>query len=384
MSGVFLHYEPICVEQPSGVAKKILSQIRVFERAGFPCALLTLDETSRMPPANSLIRQLCRRLPLSNLDPVWKYKAEFDSMTFMYFRKPPYFSYAMRKVLREIRQRNPQVQIIMEIPTYPYDLEFSFVRDFAFMWKDRHNRKQLAGLIDQIVVVSEAEHRTIFGVPAISIANGIDLSTIDPRLPVVNDVIDICAVANFAKWHGYERLLYGLQDYYMKGGQRDFCLHMVGEGPELPSYERIARNPFLKDRVVFYGMLSGEELNSVYDVSDFGACHMGLHKIGIDVSSGLKSREYLAKGLPMISGCRLDMEGLEEEGFLVEYPNDSSPIDMNAVVAFYDRTYGARQTEREAIVARMRSYAESAIDIGVSMRPILDYLGERTRLPIVG
>ena len=208
--------------------------------------------------------------------------------------------------------------------------------------------------------------------PAVRIVNGIDPDAISLRQPVVDDVIDLCCVAMFNKWHGYERLLNGLIDYYEKGGQREFKVHMVGEGSELPEYQRIARHPLLNNRVVFYGRLSGTDLDSVYDVADMGVTSLACYLSGIQVGSFLKSREYLLKGMPMVTGCPIDILDKDATWLYLEFANDDLPLDMDRVVRFFDNTQ-----ESEITCSDIRQFAEAKVAISVTMKPITDMFLKR-------
>ena len=50
--------------------------------------------------------------------------------------------------------------------------------------------------------------------------------------------IRLVAVAGLAKWHGYDRLLEGLGEYYRTDVERKVIFHIVGEGPVREEYEQ--------------------------------------------------------------------------------------------------------------------------------------------------
>lgn len=91
--------------------------------------------------------------------------------------------------------------------------------------------------------------------------------------------------------------------------------------------------------------------------------------------SSLKSVEYLAKGLPVISGCVEDiMEYEEGKKFFKIFPNDESIIDMEQVIDFYDSIC---EVSDKGLHKEIREYAKKTVDMSVVMKPVINYiLGE--------
>ena len=116
----------------------------------------------------------------------------------------------------------------MEIPTYPYDQEYvSFKRKIQLL-VDQCFRKRLAKYVDRIITFSN--YKTIFGTPTIQISNGIDFDDI-PMKQHVNDTsqeIHLIGVAEIHFWHGFDRLLKGLANYYNTSPQYKVYFHIIG------------------------------------------------------------------------------------------------------------------------------------------------------------
>lgn len=110
---------------------------------------------------------------------------------------------------------------------------------------------------------------------------------------------------------------------------------------------------------------------------DIGLGALGLYKQGIYQSSSLKIREYLAKGLPIISGCREDVfDNISDCPYFLQVPNDDSVIDMRDVLTFYDRIYSGN-TKRQEVHKKIRELALKRIDMNITMQPILSYIMDR-------
>lgn len=368
MKGLFLYDHPIPEKGLTGVDRKVRNQMKVMNAAGLFCeGFFWGDEPGKM-------QALLARLPFGRGIPPWRYDKAFEKADFLYFRKPSFLSGDVRRVLKQVRRRNPGMKIVMEIPTYPYDTEMTeFLKDRPFLWKDRFHRKRLQGLVDCLAVIGDKDYRQLFGLPVLMIKNGLDISSIPLRSPKPDDVIDLCAVAMFAPWHGYERLIEGLIRYYEDGGQRQFLLHLVGEGQEKAGYEKLAGHPLVKDRVIFYGLMGGEKLDAIYDRADIGVCSLGMYKKGNNFIGVLKAREYLAKGLPMLATAPFDLTEGENPDYYLQCDNSSAPIDFEKVAVFYDALHKEKD-QPLATAKRMRALAEKTIDMRVTFKPVTDYL----------
>ena len=105
----------------------------------------------------------------------------------------------------------------------------------------------------------------------LKVVNGTDVNSIAPIQPRKDDgEIHLLAVALFKKHHGYERIINGMNEYYKNGGKRIIKLYMVGDGPEIPMYEKIVKEYNLEDKVIFCGILEGAELDEIYNKCDIG------------------------------------------------------------------------------------------------------------------
>lgn len=366
MKGVFVLFGKSAEQDRSGIGLKVRNQIKIFNEAGLNCEQLVL------PITNSGLMSVMYRLPFFNVYPVWKYMDEFDMVDYLYMRRPFVMNYHMRRVLKKIREKNPSVKIIVEIPTYPYDDEYgSYKAKWLLIAKDKYNRNKMNGIIDRFAILTD--EKEIFAVETIKISNGIDVNGIKPRIPVVKEdnTIHVCAVAMFKEWHGYERIIEGIKLYYNSGGQRKFIFHFVGEGSELPIYINMVKDYSLEDYFVFHGFLEGNQLEEIYNLCSLSIGTFGMYKKNIHLSCDLKSREAVARGLPMITGCQTDIFIEGEYKYYLEFPNDSSIIDIQKIVDFYDNIYDKPEIE---IVNEIREYAYKKISMEKCMGNVIDYL----------
>ncbi len=370
MKGQFIVYEDFGEGNLTGIQQKIMSQIKAFNEYGLNCEKKFLPRGDEK--CGILIGALFSLVPGVNMFPVWQGEEEFAKLDYLYFRRPLAMTGAMRKFLKRLKERNPDIKVVMELPTYPYDGELKTVLLFPFLWKDRFNRRKLVGLVDAITVIGGEDTETeIWGIPAIPFQNGYDVKSVKiAEKPGGQSHISLCCIAMFQPWHGFERLLLGMEQYYENGGQREIRCHMIGEGQELKRYQKIAESPHLKDRVIFYGRQSGGQLEELYNQMDIGVCSLGMYKINLSGSvSVLKSREYMAKGLPMVTGCKIDVFEGRNVDFICEFNNDDSIIDVNKVVSFYDK-----MQQKENLRATIRQFALETVDMAHTMKPVVDVI----------
>jgi len=278
--------------------------------------------------------------------------------------------------LRLLRVLRPRCgKIVLELPTYPYEGENKYgLASRMRMALDRVCRSALHHFIDLIVTFYEG-YPSLFGIPVLVIPNGFDFSSMKlAAAPLSDDAVHIAAVSSMRQWHGYERIIEGLRLYYAGGtdGKRNFIIHLVGHGRLYRVYKDLIARYGLEDHVILEGALYGNDLQAVYEQCALGIDSLGRHRSDIDRLSSLKSREYAAKGLPIINSCPIDVI---EPGFpyLLLAPADESPLDFNAVGAFYDRCFCTGQSRQE-VGQFVRGYMEAKCDMTHTLRPLVERL----------
>jgi len=239
--------------------------------------------------------------------------------------------------------REAGVHAVTEIPTYPYDAEF-----VGFPYHTRMNlkvdqmfRHKLYAQMDAIVTFSEAKE--IFGQRAINISNGVDFDSIPLHKPVImNHELHLIGVAEVHYWHGYDRLIAGIGEYYKNGGKRDVFFHIVGGvGPSemydsmhAPGFAELMEKYNIKEHVIFHGQLFGDELDAVFNQCQFAIGSLARHRSGITNIKTLKNREYATRGIPFIYSERdSDFDSLP---YVVKAPANESPINICQIIDFVD------------------------------------------------
>jgi glycosyltransferase involved in cell wall biosynthesis len=239
--------------------------------------------------------------------------------------------------------RSIGIKCVTEIPTYPYDQEFdTFSRQERFGLKiDQIFRHKLYENMDAIVTFSDAER--IFGQRTIRISNGVDFDSIPLHdyHSSTDGTIHLIGVAEVHLWHGYDRLIAGLGEYYkIQSSPKNIIFHIVGgvdpfdlngQG-DYPGLQTLIDKYDLQDHVVFHGQLFGEELDGVFNQCNFAIGSLARHRTGITVIKTLKNREYATRGIPFIYS-ETDSD-FDNKPYVLKASPDDSPIDIMEILDF--------------------------------------------------
>lgn len=348
--GLYLIFSDINQVEPDGIEKKMMAQLQMFREIGIDMHFERLEYKYGTD---------------------WNYKNIYSQSDFIYFRKETVVDWRMIAFLRKIKKQS-HAMVFMEIPTYPYDGEFgNSIRSKLTLSIDHYFRRQLYKYIDRIVVTGCDDNNILWGIKTVNVVNGIDLKNVPVRkYQFHNDGLNLACVAKFSPWHGYERIILGLNDYYRsKEIKIDVNLLMVGEGVEKAYYQSLVEKCGLENHVRFLGKLTGEKLENIYDITDVGVCSLGRYKSGINMIGDLKSRDFMAKGIPMICGCQIDVLYNWDYDYAMFVPNDNTKIDIAKVVRFYEGLLSKMTVED--ISQNIRREAEKLIDYTITYKPVL-------------
>lgn len=153
----------------------------------------------------------------------------------------------------------------------------------------------LSGIIAVTPEIGQFERvRGRSDLPVISYPNGIIVGGINVSGTIgASGVTRLVFVAShFSNWHGLDLLFESV-----RRSSEKFELHIVGEVSEA---QRSAAQG--DERVFLRGLLSIEELYSLYKECDIGLSSFALHRKSLQQASTLKVREYLSAGIPVYSG----------------------------------------------------------------------------------
>lgn len=320
-----------------GVYKKIKGQINAFSNLG--CKIDFIHPNNNKININGKDYE-CN---LSKIDSLTKKnnvfynsilalnKIDLKEYDFVYVRFTK-ACYGMYKFVKKLSEFN--VKVIMEIPTYPYKDEI-----------DKDLKNILLNNIDDLIWIKMKKYiyrlvltndlKKLYGIKAINIFNAIDINEIKTgTLKKENKEINFIGVANISKWHGYDRLIKGIADYYKnKENEENVNFYIVGDGPEKEKLVNLTQKLKITDNIKFLGPKFGEELEEVYSNMSIGVSSLALFRAG-GGHDPIKSKEYVAMGLPVLLGYN-DRAFNNTLPFIFECDASNENIDINCLVRKY-------------------------------------------------
>ncbi len=357
-----------------GAVLKVLDEIKAFREEGYEMKHVNIPPASTGFRKTHIGKGICAAIPFTFIFSKYDYEASYDGYDFYYFRFEA-ADYWFIRFLRKLRKNNPASKILIELPNYPNVLWMVMPWCFPLLLKDIFARRKYKRYIDRFVVL-DPKYNKIYQVPTVTYINGIDVSRIVVRRPKEdNNRIDIIGVATMFPPHGYDRMIESLHTYYSNGGDRDIVFHVVGEGPgpELPKYKEMVEKYKLTDHVEFEGTLFGESLRECYNKCDIALEDLAEYRMGLRISSSLKSREYLSYGLPIITGCDIDVLMGKDFKYVLQFANDDSPINTQSIIDFYDEIYGKEC--QQSVIDHIRQFADENCTYRITLKNVFEYIG---------
>lgn len=195
---------------------------------------------------------------------------------------------------------------------------------------------------NKIIQYSEESVRFSYGVRNKMFlgANGIDVASIkkiEDKQRNSNDLITLVGVAAIEYWHGYDRVIQGLSDYYhdaLRRTSRKVQFIIVGSGGAELQLKQLVASLNLTEHVRFTGTLKGEALDNIFDISDIAVSSLAVHRKGLRIASDLKSREYLSRGMPILVSAE-DPDISEDLDFVYRSRADDSAVNIEDMIKWH-------------------------------------------------
>ena len=335
----------------SGITKKIHYQVKGLRENGHEVYLCYYDFNSQGHRCRFVDNEVIQDYGKGIAAAFWQridYNCVYDycklkNIQFVYARCFQNASPFLISLFKRIK--NLGIKTVTEIPTYPYDNEFV---GFPFVTRvglkiDQLFRNKLSRQMDAIVTFSNA--KTIFGQRTICISNGVDMDSIPLHKFKRQDdgSVNLIGVAEVHYWHGYDRLIAGLGEYYKNtSNPRQIYFHIVGgvwksemyDSIHAPGFSELMDKYGIRERVVFYGQIFGNDLDEIFNKCCFAIGSLARHRSGITVIKTLKNREYATRGIPFIYSEQ--DEDFDHQPYVIKALPDESPIDIQQILDFID------------------------------------------------
>ena len=345
LKGLLLFLVNFDTKLDQGVVKKCKFQKEAYEN-------LNVDVDICYGKSNSLNINNTPLVSFSNNSYIRKYftqvrfysillsNIEFSNYDFIHVRFP-LTSFQLLNFFKQIKIINPNLKIILDIPTYPYQYESGNFLNKIKLKIDSYLNKYLKKYVDKIVTYCGQDE--ILGIETVKLTNGIRIEnyklSITPRYNISeNETINLVAVANVTFWHGYDRLIRGLKTYYTARNKNHSLpqvnFHIVGHGSEIQNLLNLSVELNVDKYVIFTGPMYDDKLIDFLKNFNIGISTIGGFRKRLSVHSSLKSREYCVTGIPFIFADS-DPDFSDDLFFIHKIPSSEEEISISDIVNFY-------------------------------------------------
>lgn len=287
------------ISQETGVIRKIKSKINIWNKSGHDVRVYTLrsDDNSSIidqgvivynsDGKKSLISKLSRQLKMSNaLDKsLINFKPDL-----IYTRYVKYYP-GMAKVLKKHAPFVVEINTndVEEIKTYS---KLSHFYNFLTRSKLLKNASGFVSVSNELI---SDNNFSKFNKASIVIGNGYDFKSVNSKKRGFNDKVEFVFIGSPGqKWHGVDKIV------QLANVLSENKFHIIGPTvDDLSSYNlKIGKN------TIFHGYLDQIRLEHLVSKCDIGVSTLAIHRNNMNEASSLKSRQYLAQGLPIIVGYK--------------------------------------------------------------------------------
>ncbi|WP_427813882.1 glycosyltransferase [Enterococcus sp. 22-H-5-01] len=360
MNGIFISQD---LSHAEGINEKIYKQIAEFRKQG-------INMTTHINPRRNNWHLFVNVVPFFSIQYFNTKNIEWKKYDFAYIRKGAIFDRSFIKMVKRAKKENPAIKLIVEIPTYPYIDEFQGILKWIISSKEKIWVPKLAKYIDKNVTYSD--DTTIYEIPSINISNAYEFLEKPNHKDKADSTVNLVAVASLCFYHGYDRVINGLINYYRKNNkQTKVRFTLVGDGPVLNEYKKIVKDTQMAEYVQLVGRKNLDELDEFYAQADIGIDSLARHRSGVSYNSSLKGKEYLAKGLPIVSGVKTDLDNADVD-FYYRVPADDSPLDIERIVQWYESLL-AKQSQDE-LSNLIYTYGKEHFTFSKTFEPVIDYV----------
>jgi hypothetical protein len=332
-----------------GYKNKIHSQCKAFYELGYECFLFIVKDDClclyKIEDNETILKKYpfikTRNNQARNIrDEFYLFKYFTDcikqiidelSINTVYIRRILPIIPQLLNLLNYIRKQS--IKIIYEYPTYPWKKELLLGHKYLFYIVDSVLYKSLIKRVDIIACYGK-----YYGNNAkfVELMNGIDANNYTLHTVNNNNYISLIGVAHVTLFHGYDKIIRGLYIYYKSDPKIKVFFNIVGPVDAKLQLEKLTFDLKMDDYVSFHGYCTGKYLDELFDKADIGIDCLALNRRDNGVCGSLKSREYLARGLPFVFAGNLDfMLGKNSNDFILRVPENTDYIDINSILKFY-------------------------------------------------
>lgn len=204
-------------------------------------------------------------------------------------------------------------------------------------------------------------------IPSATISNGVNVDDewLTGFRPFDGRRLDLIFVAaEFRPWHGLDRLVTSLGQYR---GQVMITVRLVGEvcGADL---NRIRRLSTPRTQIQIVRTCAPDELRTLFGSANLAVSSLALDRNGLLEGCVLKTRQYMAKGIPFMYGytdCDLD----SDFPFALKVDTRRGAFDLEPIIDF-----AAKVSSMHDVPEQMRQYARERMSWKCKIRQLYDFV----------
>jgi glycosyltransferase involved in cell wall biosynthesis len=360
MRGIYISQD---LSHAGGIQDKIFKQIMEFNKS-------EIEVDKWINPKRNIAHLLLNTAPFCSVQYFHTKKIVWKNYDFAYVRKGAIFDKSFITMIAKAKTQNPKIKIIVEVPTYPYLDEFKGLLKLDITMKEKKWVPFLAKYVDRIVTYSD--DTKIYGIPCIKISNAYQFE----KPPVVTEHsqagIHLLGVAALCFYHGYDRVIEGLKKYNQSAANTPkVYFTLVGDGPVLNDYKKLIKEYQLENYITLTGKKDFQELAPFYAQADIGIDSLARHRSGVRYNSSLKGKEYLANGLPIVSGVQTDLDDLDFE-YYFRVPANDTPLDIPSIIKWYEKITANKS--KSELAKTIFNFGEQHFTFSKTFKPVVDYV----------
>ena len=168
-------------------------------------------------------------------------------------------------------------KVLMDFHGYFDGLKASNLKGIYTVYTTKKNGEKLSLYVDY--GLTETKNSKLFGIEVMPIDTGIDVSKYKPHAYKGDgNKLSMISVANERSYHGYDRIINGIEGYYKSPRKTIVELHLVGMMSE--STKKLIRKCGVENYVFLYGYQTGAALNKIYSLCNMGIGPLAPHRVG--------------------------------------------------------------------------------------------------------
>lgn len=327
------------LNENSGVVQKIKQQVKEWSLSGHSVYIVSL-KTMKIydQQCNVIFKEKVSQIEFKRIGTAINLfinsfnankllnKINFDLIYMRYRLYMPFINNILKKNI-----------VIMEInsdDTLEYKLS-SKLTDFY----NRFTRDLILKNINAFITVSNELKNKFkkYKKPINVIANGIDTSLYNVKYNKNQKPIFVFIGSPNQQWHGLDKIE-KMADYF-----KNYMFYIIGTNGKNTS------------NICYLGYLTQEESTKIINGCDIGIGTLSLYKKGLNEASPLKTRQYLACGLPIIYAYE-DTDIPANVPFALKLENREDNLDYNKIEQFVLKVFSNFSIKKEA-----REFAENVL-----------------------